>query len=437
MDSLAVSESYLSDSGSSTSSSASRAVPLTSSAFDGVHTPAPPLPPSLPALVLHKLVAAELERNGFDAAAADALDECEGVVAEFLASLTEYAHALAELGRRHVPSAADVVAASEALGAGGAGALLGELRRTRRRDAPPTAALQITYTRARVPTPPGPLLASDDEDDGGTGADALASPPPTPPLSPLAPLDDDDDDDDAEFEEVLPLSLSTAAAGAGAATKQSAAAERRAARAAQLSAREAAAAQRRAERERRRRERRRRDEADPLRASWLPALPPKHSWKQTPVYPQSAPPPPLPPPISRTQQAPSAIALAHLSTLRARLNDSQLVSSSLRNLIRRTRGAAAGGAGAGAAGDAAGEGADVVDYEGEWYGASAAGGVGAGPAGGGGGGKRRVRVLTVGGAGGSDDEDAAREEERERARKEAGVLGGGGRGAGKRRRWLV
>lgn len=37
------------------------------------------------------------------------------------------------------------------------------------------------------------------------------------------------------------------------------------------------------ERERRRRERKRRSEADPLKAEWLPILPPKHSWKHTPV----------------------------------------------------------------------------------------------------------------------------------------------------------
>ena len=83
MDSQPPSESYLSDDSSSSSrSSSSRLPPLTSSAFDSTHHPAPPLPPSVPALVLHKLCAAGLAQAGFDAAAGDALDELEGVVAE-------------------------------------------------------------------------------------------------------------------------------------------------------------------------------------------------------------------------------------------------------------------------------------------------------------------------------------------------------------------
>ncbi|KAK4049894.1 hypothetical protein OIO90_005283 [Microbotryomycetes sp. JL221] len=73
-----------------------------------------------------------------------------------------------------------------------------------------------------------------------------------------------------------------------------------------------------------------------LKASFLPPLPPKHTFKQTPVYPQPAPPPLIPQPTFDPIQKPSKEAMRHLATLRARFNDSQLVSSSLRNLIRKT-----------------------------------------------------------------------------------------------------
>lgn len=79
----------MSDSGrssSSTSSSPSRALPLTAAAFDPVHHPAPPLPPSVPALVLHKLCAGALAHAGFDAASVEVLDEFEGIVAECASS---------------------------------------------------------------------------------------------------------------------------------------------------------------------------------------------------------------------------------------------------------------------------------------------------------------------------------------------------------------
>ncbi|KAM0786309.1 hypothetical protein ACM66B_001787 [Microbotryomycetes sp. NB124-2] len=73
-----------------------------------------------------------------------------------------------------------------------------------------------------------------------------------------------------------------------------------------------------------------------LKASYLPQLPPKHTFKQTPVYPQPAAPPTIPNPTYEPRQKPSTEALRHLATLRARFNDSQMVASSLRNLIRKT-----------------------------------------------------------------------------------------------------
>ena len=73
-----------------------------------------------------------------------------------------------------------------------------------------------------------------------------------------------------------------------------------------------------------------------LRASFLPALPARHSYRQTPVFPKSSIAPPVRAPSSALLQTPSSVALAHISTLRSRLSDSQLVATSLRNLIRKT-----------------------------------------------------------------------------------------------------
>lgn len=139
--------------------------------------------------------------------------------------------------------------------------------------------VQITYKGPRAPVDLGPLLPSDDEEDDPYDPSkdpSLASLPPSPPLPPFS----DDDDSDAEFEEVGP-------AGGGSeaevkARKEAADAKRRAKR----ETRERLLREkdeRRKERERRRRERQRRREANPMKAEWLPALPPKHSWKQTPV----------------------------------------------------------------------------------------------------------------------------------------------------------
>ncbi|GAA5866499.1 hypothetical protein JCM8547_000644 [Rhodosporidiobolus lusitaniae] len=433
---------FPSDAGSSDNEDASSRPP---SPFTVDH-PRPDLPPALAAQVLHRAVAAGLAHAGFEGAEEEALDELEGVVVSFFGSLLSYAQQLAELGRRHQPTLADVVKGCEDLGVGGAGVLLQELKSSE--QAPD---VRLAYKRPRAPSPPPLLLPSDDESD--PLPPSLLSPPASPPPQP-----DSDSDEDAEFEEVLPL-------GPDGLPLPSALAEKDAKKKQKEEKREKKRREkekRMKDRERRRRERKRRQEADPFRGEWLPVLPPKHSWKQTPVYPQSAAPPPIPPPISQTQQAPSAAALQHLSTLRARLNDSQLVAASLRNLIRRTgaRGIASAPAGVGEGGkDGAKEGgkendsvtpaptatpapappddADVVDYESEWYGvrpsslyppitsASAAGG------------KRRIRVVTVG----AEEEDERDEEEGEGKK---GAKGGrewmeGSRvgGAAKRRRWVV
>lgn len=140
--------------------------------------------------------------------------------------------------------------------------------------------VQITYKGPRAPVDLGPLLPSDDEDDDPYDPSkdpSLASPPPSPPLPPFS---DDDDDSDAEFEEIGP---------AGGGDEAEAKARKEAAEAKKRAKREKRERllrekdERRKERERRRRERQRRREANPMKAEWLPALPPKHSWKQTPV----------------------------------------------------------------------------------------------------------------------------------------------------------
>ena len=108
-----------------------------------------------------------------------------------------------------------------------------------------------------------------------------------------------DDSEDDEFEEVTPLGpdglpLAAHHQSEAIAAKEKKKREKRQMREEALekkrrerqeieAKREREKAARDQERERRRRERKRRQEADPLRADWLPALPPKHSWKQTPV----------------------------------------------------------------------------------------------------------------------------------------------------------
>lgn len=166
------------------------------------------------------------------------------------------------------------------------------------------------------------------------------------------------------------------------------------------------------------------------------------------VYPESAAPPPIPPPISQTQQAPSAAAMQHLSTLRARLNDSQLVAASLRNLIRKTRASAVGEhhhhSQQQQQQQQQQDSADVVDYESEWYGAR---GLGAAT-----GSKRKIRVVTIGQRTNKSPGDLLQLESEASAaagggdgsmmmRKGGGMEGGGEGsrvgGAVKRRRWLV
>ncbi|GAA6021952.1 hypothetical protein JCM10207_002616 [Rhodosporidiobolus poonsookiae] len=428
MDSLAPSDA-LSDSGSSTSSSALYSPP----------SPRPALPASLAAQVLRRVVASQLQQAGFDSAEDEAMDELEGAVGSFFGSLLEYAHQLAELGRRHVPNLQDVVQGCEDLGVGGAGELRGEVHRAEALD------FSITYKRPRVPSPP-PITLPSSPTPSEADDPLLASPPPSPPAA------SDSDSDDGAFEEVLPVG----ADGLPLESAVKAQLERRAGREAKRAKKRAEKEERQKERERRRRERRKVRERNPYEAEWLPSLPPKHSWKQTPVYPTSAAPPSIPPPLSQTQQAPSALALQHLSTLRARLNDSQLVAESLRNLIRRTGARtlvapASSAAGTGAEGkdgkdkdgkdgkdptptataqvDA--QDADVVDYESEWYGAKEA----FAPSGGGG--RRRIRVVKVG-AGGEEDEfpygGAGDEEGKGKGEWMEGSRVGG---AAKRRRWLV
>jgi hypothetical protein len=74
---------FRSPSSSSSSSSSSLVVSPTTNAG-----PRPDLPGSIPALVLHKAVAAGLTRAGFDEADPDALDELEGALASCQSSFS-------------------------------------------------------------------------------------------------------------------------------------------------------------------------------------------------------------------------------------------------------------------------------------------------------------------------------------------------------------
>lgn len=99
--------------------------------------PLPPsLPPALPALVLRKLVASELLRTGFEAAEPEAVEFLEGALYTctyplsplsdgrglmrmmriVFGSLLQYAHGIAELGRRHEPTLEDVVIGCREMG---------------------------------------------------------------------------------------------------------------------------------------------------------------------------------------------------------------------------------------------------------------------------------------------------------------------------------
>ncbi|KAM0753308.1 hypothetical protein T439DRAFT_379008 [Meredithblackwellia eburnea MCA 4105] len=166
-----------------------------------------------------------------------------------------------------------------------------------------------------------------------------------------------------------------------------------------------------------------------LVADFLPPLPSKHSYKQTPVFPKSSTSAPVPSP-SLPLQAPSAAASAHIATLRSRLADGQVVARSLRNLVRATGGGGGGGSGTvtivgGGAGQEEESLADVVDFERDWY--QPRGVVGQG-------GKRRIGIIRVG-AKSVRDADVP---------DDANVIdpnanrGGVGKGGGpKRRRWRI
>ncbi|ORY52718.1 hypothetical protein BCR35DRAFT_327205 [Leucosporidium creatinivorum] len=351
-----------------------------------LENPRPDLPPAVAASALRKLVSYELEQAGFEAVTEEALEELEGVVFSFFGSLLVRSHDLANLGRRNQPNFKDLVQGVRDFGVAGVGELKEEVERTKGRDVPDLA---IVYDKLREEAP-GPTLASDDEpsseeEPSEDEAEPAPAPPPTidgvpvPAPTPVVKKK-------VKQPKLKPL--------------------------------------------------------DALKADHLPPLPAKHSYKQTPVYPQSRIPPSIPQASTfPTQQTPSTVAMRHLSTLRSRLNDSQLVASSLRNLIRKTSArATAGGEGAIVGLEGAQQGGqeddDVVDYEGEWYGGRG-GPIGAGV-------KRSVLMMRVGEEGKVDLEGWERGEEGERDGmgfmkskdhewSDAGRVGG----AGKRRKWRV
>ncbi|GAA5931184.1 uncharacterized protein JCM15063_002570 [Sporobolomyces koalae] len=403
---------------------------------------APPLPPAIPALVMRQVIATELTETGFDAAHEVAIEFLEGALFNLFGSLLTYAHQLAELGRRHEPTVLDVIESCHELGiASGPGDLLQQARKRRQY---PVSIEPIKYSRNRRNQKQVALLPSDDEAEAFSEPEqdpALASPPPSPARSVSNATDEDDDDD--IFEEVVPLGTDGQPIPGAKEAKERKRRERDKERAGRET--------RRIERDRRRRARefRKNEYGGTFRAEWAPTLPPKHSWKQTPVFPEQPPPPPIPDPVSRTAQAPSATALAHLSTLRARLNDSQLVASSLRNLIRRTGAAARGHTayapasasmtGLNDASDAAvtnaqvaaEQEADLVSYENGWYGSNK---VIAASASQFKKGKRNVRIVKVGNEHVQDDEVNESDDERDR---DDNFTKSGGGGVAKRRRWLV
>ncbi|GAA5959356.1 hypothetical protein JCM3765_006578 [Sporobolomyces pararoseus] len=454
---------HVSSPSSSSSSSSSRSTSPNPPQLDPA-LPPPSLPPALPALILRKMVALQLVQTGFEAADEEAIEFLEGSLYTFFESLVRFSHDLAELGRRHEPTLQDVVEGARQMGVVSSPRDLSqeiELQQEREQSNPLSSNLDLSirYARstrrhqAKSPT----LLPSDDE------LPAFSDPEPdpqfeSPPPSPKTLHTDDDDDEDDDFEEVVPLGADGQPIPGGSSEVQAA----KEAKKKEKLKRKAEKEQRMKERERRRkaREFRNREFGKTFEADWAPKLPPKHSWKQTPVFPEQPPPPPIPDPVSRTAQSPSALALSHLSTLRSRLNDSQLVASSLRNLIRRTGAAARGNphltnstttistSNTGesnvappplptaeeaqvAAEVAAEQEADLVSYENEWYGSSrtiqkSAANFKRG--------KRNVRVIKV-------DDRRDGEDGFEKSDEEEGGNGNGFNatvgGVAKRRRWLV
>ncbi|GAA5915258.1 uncharacterized protein JCM6883_002377 [Sporobolomyces salmoneus] len=437
----------------STSRSTSPNPPHQSSSFP------PSLPPGLAALVTRKMISLELIETGFEAAEEEAVEFLEGTLNSFFESLIRTSHDFAELGRRHEPNMLDVVKGCIEMGLIESPKELTEQASRRDQISSSTPLdLSIRYARStrRHHEQPPALLPSDDESPAFPDPDpdpAFDSPPPSPPSQALSATDEDSD---AEFEEVLPLGadgqpIPTSEASAMKDAKDLKKKEK--------ALRKLEKESRQKERERRRaaREFRKKEYGKTFEGDWMPRLPPKHSWKQTPVFPEQPPPPPIPAPVSRTVQSPSTLALSHLSTLRSRLNDSQLVASSLRNLIRRTGSAARGNGNGGtvstmtmteltteeaanAAEVVAEQEADLISYENEWYGSnktiqkSLVRNNFAGR-----GGKRNVRIIKVSDRrkreGVEEGESSGDEGEGREGRE--GMSAGGGGGVAKRRRWLV
>ncbi|GAA5887588.1 hypothetical protein JCM16303_001438 [Sporobolomyces ruberrimus] len=446
-----------SSSSSSRSTSPNPPLPLNSTLQDPFFRP--PLPPALPALVLRKMIALQLVETGFEAGENEAIEFLEGALYSFFGTLLNYAHDLAELARRHEPTLEDVVQGCREMGLVESTRDLypSQLPNLASSSSSSTSAdLSIRYARSSRRRAKSPvLLPSDDEHEAFSDPEpdpAFESPPASPSRSAdwnpgddsSSDDDDDDDDDEDEFEEVVPMGADGQPIPGA---KEAKDAKKR-----DKEQRRKDRGERRKERDRRRkaREFRKNEYGGTFEASWAPKLPPKHSWKQTPVFPEQPPPPPIPAPVSRTAQAPSKLALAHLSTLRSRLNDSQLVASSLRNLIRRTGASARGGnpyttssaivTGEGgtaeevqvAAEVAAEQEADLVSYENEWYGSNkiiAKSALAFKK------GKRNVRTIRVGDKERKGDEEGESSDE-ERREGIFGTTGGGG-GVAKRRRWLV
>lgn len=123
------------------------------------------------------------------------------------------------------------------------------------------------------------FLPSDDEAPAFSEPEedpSLASPPPSPPRSDVSGDSDSDDEEDA-FEEVVPLGADGQPIPG--------AKEAKIVKKKEKEKKKIERSERRKERERRRkaREFRKNEFGGTFEAEWAPKLPPKHSWKRTPV----------------------------------------------------------------------------------------------------------------------------------------------------------
>ncbi|SPO41660.1 uncharacterized protein PSFLO_07142 [Pseudozyma flocculosa] len=278
-------------------------------------------------LSLHKLVAAQSQRQGFDAASSSALHELSHLTERFMLSIFAAASHGAELANRGSPSARDLIYSLETHGLP-----IAELRhfaRDQEQQAAPPSQKAQGKARATFPAPTARSVeAAADHQYGWTD-----------PTSAFLPSDSDTDEQSDAW------SVSSESDGGGSN------ANRRAALAARVQRRQQRIE--RAEAKRRRREQRMASDptgsgldvsalqegerawkriADHVVPKHLPGRPPRHCWVETAAY----------PPNAYSSGGPGGSTASNpLVLVNRKLANARLVEASLRRLIQNTDSVAA------------------------------------------------------------------------------------------------